>query len=192
MAALNFDATQVAPQEAFAPIPAAEYNMTVVASETKPTKDGQGWYLQLQLEVLDGAHKGRKVFDRLNLGNTNETAVKIAQQTLSAICHATGVLQLADSAQLHGKPMTVAIRVKPASGQYEAGNEVKGYGAYMGASAVSAPAFASAAPPVAAATPAFVPPTAPVAPAFVPPAPVAPPPAAPASAPVAPPWARQG
>lgn len=197
MATLNFDATQVAPQEAFTPIPAGDYNMAIAASEMKSTKDGQGWYLELKLVVLDGPCKGRTVFDRLNLGNANETAVRIAQQTLSAICHATGVMQLADSGQLHDKPMKVAVKIKPANGQYEAGNEIKGYGAFSGASAVAAPVFAQAAPvppPVAAApAPVFQPqvaaPVAAPAPMFQP---QAAPPAPPASAPVAPPWARQG
>ena len=181
----TFDATQVAPQEAFKPIPAADYNMAISGSEMKPTKDGLGWYLELKLTVLDGAHKGRIIFDRLNLGNSNETAVRIAQQTLSAICHATGVMKI-DSTSiglLHNKPMLVAVKIKPASGQYEEGNEVKGYGAISGF-------VPQAAPPVA--------PVAPVAPPAPPVAPVAPvaPPAPPVPAPVAgaptPPWMRQG
>ena len=189
----TFDATQVAPQEAFKPIPAADYNMAISGSEMKPTKDGLGWYLELKLTVLDGAHKGRIIFDRLNLGNSNETAVRIAQQTLSAICHATGVMKI-DSTSiglLHNKPMLVAVKIKPASGQYEEGNEVKGYGAISGFAPVPPP-VAVAVPP--AAPPVFVPQAAPpVAPPPV--APVAPPappaPAAAAGAPT-PPWMRQG
>lgn len=200
MAALNFDANTVAPSEAFSPIPAGDYNMVISHSEMKPTKDGQGWYLELKLTVLDGPHKGRTIFDRLNLGNSNETAVKIAQQTLSAICHATGVLQVADSGQLHDKPMKVAVKVKPGTTDYpDPKNEIKGYGAYTGASAVSAPAFAPVQPPVAA----TVPPAAP--PVFVPQAapPVAPPPVAPVAPPAppvpatvagapTPPWMHRG
>ena len=193
MAALNFDANTVAPSEAFSPIPAGDYNMVISHSEMKPTKDGQGWYLELKLTVLDGPHKGRTIFDRLNLGNSNETAVKIAQQTLSAICHATGVLQVADSGQLHDKPMKVAVKVKPGTTDYpDPKNEIKGYGAYMGASAVSAPAFAPVAPPVAApaaAPPVFVPQAAPPVAPVAPPAPPAP--AAAEGAPT-PPWMRQG
>ena len=189
----TFDATQVAPQEAFKPIPAADYNMAISGSEMKPTKDGLGWYLELKLTVLDGAHKGRIIFDRLNLGNSNETTVKIAQKTLSAICHATGVMKI-DSTSiglLHDKPMLVAVKIKPASGQYEEGNEVKGYGAISGFAPVPPP-VAAAVPP--AAPPVFVPQAAPpVAPPPV--APVAPPappaPAAAAGAPT-PPWMRQG
>lgn len=178
----TFDATQVAPQEAFKPIPAADYNMAISGSEMKPTKDGLGWYLELKLTVLDGAHKGRIIFDRLNLGNSNETAVRIAQQTLSAICHATGVMKI-DSTSidlLHNKPMLVAVKIKPASGQYEEGNEVKGYGAIsgFGQGPTSAPAF----------VPQAAPPVAPVAPV----APPAPPVPAPVAGAPTPPWMRQG
>jgi len=34
------------------------------------------------LDILDGQHKGRKIFDQLNLVNPNPTTVEIAQRTL--------------------------------------------------------------------------------------------------------------
>lgn len=124
----GFDATQVAPAEDFSPIPAGDYLAMMIDSEMKPTKAGNGEYLNCALEIIDGAHKGRRLWDRLNLRNQNETAVKIAQGTLSAICHAVGVLRPKDSVELHGKPMLVKVVLeerddKPGSWR----NEVKGY-----------------------------------------------------------------
>ena len=63
----------------------------------RPTKDGGGQYLWLELDVLEGPLAGRKLFDRLNLVNASAQTVEIAQRTLSAICHATGRLQVQDS-----------------------------------------------------------------------------------------------
>ncbi len=48
-----------------------------------------GQFLWLMLDILEGPHKGRRVFDQLNLVNQNPTTVEIAQRALSAICHAT-------------------------------------------------------------------------------------------------------
>lgn len=133
MAQLNFDATNVSPQAAFEILPAGWYTGYIVNSEMKPTKDGSGSYLNLELEIIAGQYAGRKAFDRLNINNANPKAVDIAYSTLSAICHATGVIQCADSEQLHGKPMQFKLSVAPASTdpatgtQYEAKNEVKGY-----------------------------------------------------------------
>ena len=123
----GFDATQVDPSSTFDPVPPDDYLVQVINSEMKPTKDGQGQYLQLEMDILDGEYQGRKVFDRLNLLNNNPQTVEIAQRTLSAICHATGVLNVQDSEQLHFIPMIVKVVVKPAQGQYSASNEVKGY-----------------------------------------------------------------
>ena len=135
MAQLNFNAANVAPASAFDVMPAGWYNVRITASEMKPTKDGSGSYLSLTLTVEDGAFKGRKIFDRLNLNNKNATAVKIAYETLSAICHATGVIQLQDSTQLHGLLMSCKLKIKPAEGSYSEGNEVTGYKAAEGGAA---------------------------------------------------------
>ena len=107
-----FDANTVKPQDSFEPLPAGWYNTKIVASEAKPTKDNESGYLQLELEVLDGEYKGRKLFDRLNLWNKSVQASEIAQRQLSAYCHATGVLVLQDSVQLHGIPIKVKVNVR--------------------------------------------------------------------------------
>jgi hypothetical protein len=126
MAQLNFDATQVNPDQSFEPIPAGWYNMMIVESEMKPTKDGNGAYLQLSLKVVDGQYAGRQVFDRLNLQNQNPVAAEIAYKRLSAYCHATGVIQVQDSQQLHGIPFKARVTVRTDStGQYDPSNEIK-------------------------------------------------------------------
>lgn len=127
-----FDATQVEPNKAFDPVPPGWYNVKIAESEMKPTADGTGQMLVLILEVVDGEHVGRKLYDRLNLQNANPLAQDIAWKTLSAICHATGVIQLNDSSQLHGIPIKAKVTVKPAGPgkdgtHYDAGNDVKGY-----------------------------------------------------------------
>lgn len=127
MAAINFDATTVAPNASFDPLPAGWYNANITSSEMKPTKDGSGAYIQLELTILDGQYANRKVFDRLNVQNKSQVAQEIAYATLSSICHATGVIQVQDTSQLHGIPMEVKLSVRAASDGYEAANDVKGY-----------------------------------------------------------------
>lgn len=127
MANLAFDANQVDPTDQFEVLPAGDYPVMIVDSEMKPTKDNRGQYLQLTLEVIDGPCRGRKMWDRLNLQNPNQQAVEIAQRSLSQICHAVGVLQVNDSAELHDKPMVARVKVRPARGQYPESNEVSQY-----------------------------------------------------------------
>jgi len=128
MANLNgFNANEIDPNVAFEPIPAGDYLAVVVATEMKPTKNGSGEYLQLEIEVLDGPHKGRKVWDRLMLKHTNSQTVAIARSTLSALCRSVGVMQPRDSIELHNLPVLVKVACKKRDDTGEITNVVKGY-----------------------------------------------------------------
>jgi hypothetical protein len=121
----TFDASSVDPTMPFEVLPPGRYLVQIVASEMRPTKDGAGQYLWLELDVLEGEYQGRKLFDRLNLVNPNPTAVEIAQRTLSAICHATGKMQVQDSDELHLIPMMVDVKVQPPKNGYDASNKLR-------------------------------------------------------------------
>lgn len=124
----GFNAAEVEPNMGFEPVPAGEYLAMAVDSEFKETAAKDGEYLQFTLEIVDGPHRGRRLFDRLNLKNKNETAVKIAQGTLSAICRAVGVMRPKKSEELHGKPMRITVDVEERNdkkGQFN--NRIKKY-----------------------------------------------------------------
>ena len=145
MATLNgFDANQVEPTDEFEPIPAGKYTAVVTDSEVKETKAGTGTYLQLAFQVLDGEYRGRMLWSRLNLDNPNPTAVKIAQQELSAICRAVGVLTPTDSVELHDLPLVIHVRCRRRNDTGELTNEIRGY-----SSVASGLSPAAAAKPVA-------------------------------------------
>lgn len=137
MAQINFDSTGIDTTSQFDAIPAGDYEAIVTASEMKSTKDGTGQYLELTSEIQSGQYQGRRLWDRLNLQNKNPKAVEIAQKQLAQLCHATGVLQVQNSEQLHNRPfvMKVAVRNDPERGP---SNEIKGYKAKA---ASNAPAF---------------------------------------------------
>lgn len=164
MAQLNFDARQVDPQPSYDPIPAGWYNAMITESEMRPTSNGQGAYLQLTLKIIDGQYAGRLVFDRLNLQNQNPVAAEIAYRRLSAYCHATGVIQIQDSQQLHGIPLKIRVAVRTDStGQYDPSNEVKAVKSINEDTGVqpqpAAPQFQPPLPPTQAPTPAAPQPT---------------------------------
>ena len=123
----GFDARTVEPTADFEPIPAGKYLAMIVASETKPTKAGNGSYLQLTFQILDGPYKNRLLWARLNLINANSTAVQMAQAELSAICRAIGVLAPNDSVELHNLPLLITVRCKKREETGEIQNEIRGY-----------------------------------------------------------------
>ena len=62
----------------------------------------------------------------MNLQNPNPVAAEIGYKRLSAYCHATGVIQVQDSQQLHGIPFKARVSVRTdTTGQYDPSNEVK-------------------------------------------------------------------
>jgi len=199
-AALNFDASQVTPSVAPEAKPAGWYICMATASEMKPTKDGTGQYLEFEFTILaPQEYAGQKFFDRLNLVNSNPVAVEIAYKTLSAICHATGVIQVQDSAALHNRPLQLKVSLRPAGPGADgvvrdATNEVKGYKAIDGAVPPATPQYAQPpvalppqySPPPVVAQGQWAPPAQPTPPQWAPPAA---PPAPPAAQPTPPQWA---
>lgn len=121
----TFDASTVEPATPFEVLPPGKYLVQIVASEMRPTKDGLGQYLFLEIDVLDGQHAGRKLFDRLNLINANPDTVQMAQRTLSALCRAAGKMQVSNSDQLHLIPLHIDVKVKPPKGQYGESNAIR-------------------------------------------------------------------
>lgn len=201
--ALNFDASQVQVEDRADALPAGWYNVTVTNTERKPSsKKPQNSYLEVTYTVMDGPFAGRKFFNRMNLWNDDATAMEIAYKGaagIAALQQSVGVFNCQSSAQLHGIPLKLKIKLRPAGpGQdgkhYEASNEVVKHAAINadvgddGGSAGVPGAPGGATPPWAAAG---APPAA--APAGFPPAPAQAPPAA-AGPPVgaAQPWAQPG
>ena len=107
----GFNAQDVDPPS-FEAMPKGWYPMFITESEEKQNNAGTGSYLQLVLEVTEGPYKGRRLWERLNLNHPNEIAVKIAQEKLSAICRAVGVLSPQTSEELHFKPLMVKVGVQ--------------------------------------------------------------------------------
>jgi len=124
----GFDANQVEPNTEFELVPAGKYLAAIVASEMKPTKAGNGSFLELQFQLLEGPYKGRHLWARLNLDNPNPTAVQIARGQLSAICRAVGVLTPQDSQELHNLPLEISVKVKRRDDTGDMTNEIKGFG----------------------------------------------------------------
>lgn len=146
MATLNFNANEVEPSVGFEAIPAGKYQAVIVDSDMKPNKAGTGEYLQLEFEIIEGEYRNRKVWTRLNLNNPNPDAVRMARADLSAICHAVGVIQPGDSADLHNLPLTITVKCRKTP-DGDIVNEIKGFAAKASAAGTAAGAATSAAQP---------------------------------------------
>lgn len=79
----------------------------------------------LELDVLEGEHTGKKLFDRFNLVNNSPSTVEFAQRTLSAICRAAGRMQVQDSEELHLVPILADVKVQPPKNGYGESNSIR-------------------------------------------------------------------
>jgi len=121
----NFDPSEH--ESSFEPIPVGEYQAIIRNSEKKETKSGTGSYLNLTFEIVAGQHKGRTLFDILNLWNPNPKAVEIANQQLAKIAKAVGVQgRLNDSHALHNVPLTIKVDIEE-DNQGNPRNKIKAY-----------------------------------------------------------------
>jgi hypothetical protein len=127
MTTLNFNANDYEPAQDRDVIPPDIYKAVIIDSKIAPTKDGTGKRLNLVFEIVEGKFKGRKIFEGLNVVNKSQETMDIAFAQLSAICRCVGKLSIKDSSELHHLPIMIRVAVRPASGQYSASNEIKGY-----------------------------------------------------------------
>lgn len=112
MAKLNFNASAVEiPERTYGPLPAGEYEMMVIKSDTKTIKAGNGHYLELEMQVLSGDQSGRRHWERLNLDNPSKKTVEIAEEQLARLCHALGLPHVDDSEELHDRPFIAVVSI---------------------------------------------------------------------------------
>lgn len=149
---LNFDASQVAPSQAFETLPTGWYNAIIDDAEIKPTKAGDGAYINYRFSILDGQYKGQKVWAMLNMKNPNSEAERIAREQLSALCHAVGRLQINHIAEVKNIPLQIRVKLNPADDRYDANNSVVGYKVFEGGNAGMQPPAAPMPPAQAPAT----------------------------------------
>ncbi|HEX8349644.1 MAG TPA: DUF669 domain-containing protein [Hymenobacter sp.] len=170
MAVINFNANNVQPDEGRAgAVPPDWYLMAIDTTEVKPTASGTGTILAASAKILEGQYVGRKIFLNFNIQNQSVQAQEIGQKQLSALCHATRVLVVQDTSQLHNIPFRAKVKVRPAQGQYDESNEITAFRDQTDTTAVSKGGAVNLSAPAPARPPA---PPAPPA-AYQPPAPPA-------------------
>lgn len=145
MPSFNFDASAHQPTETprRGPLTPGMYQVMVVDSEIKQTQAGTGEYIALKLQVVDGEHSGRWIWDNLNIRNPNKTAEDIARNQLQMLCLAAGVTKMTNTEQLHDRPVLASVELDRKD---PSRNRVVGYAALSAAQTPRATKPASATP----------------------------------------------
>ncbi len=147
MASFSFNSADVAPSEnEFTALPAGPYQAVALSSEVRTTKSG-GEMLTYKMQITDGKYANRVLLARFNTKNSSEQAMQIARSQLAEFCRAAGVLEMTDTDDLLGRPVSIRVAIRPAQNGYPEQNEIKGFGSLSGApSTPSYPAAPAPAP----------------------------------------------
>lgn len=112
-------------------------DVEIESTEQKPNKKGDGAYLEIVFLATDGEHKGRKLWERLNLWTERDTTsdtkeakaarnmLAMAHRSLAAICRGIGKLQVDNHEELVGGCCRLTLGVEPAKGDFPARNKIK-------------------------------------------------------------------
>ena len=111
----------------YEPLPEGWYPVQITGAELKETKAGTGQYIKVEYTVVGDNYQGRKVWGMLNIVNPNETAENIGRKQLNQLMAATALDSVQDTDEFVGKTLNIKLKIKPASGEYEASNDVKGF-----------------------------------------------------------------
>jgi hypothetical protein len=161
----GFDATTVEPDQGrdFAPLPAGAYEAEITGSEVKDASTGNGCYLKLELSDHRPDPPGPQGVVEHHAAQCERPGREHRPGAAVGPVPRGRHPEADDSDQLFQKLVRVRLKVKPASGNYAAGNEVTAYEA-MGSTppvptssaarpAANSPAAAPAAAPAAGAVP---------------------------------------
>lgn len=108
----GFDSHSVEPQKEFVVVPPGQYPVIIEKAEVKVTKRGDGHYIKLEMCILDGAYKNRKLWDQINIDNPSTQCVEIGLSVLAALGQALDIAKITDTAQLVNGVVVAHAQVK--------------------------------------------------------------------------------
>jgi len=141
----QFKPADIEPRQSFDVLQPGQYRCRIVRAEGRmANKQETGEMLSLEFEVLEPEYAGRRLWALLCVEHQTDQVRKIAQEQVSAICHAIGKPNASGAEDLLGGDLMVRVKVKPANDKYEARNECVGYKPIDGKTNAAAPAAAPA------------------------------------------------
>jgi hypothetical protein len=132
-----------AAQRQFSPLPPNEYGVQITDAGVHDNKNNPGCHIKLELTVLEGECKGRKVFWRMNVKNPNQVAEDRGKEDLAKLQSVLGIVSLTSTEQLQGGYVTAKVVVNGES------TAVRGASAYEAPQQQAPPPFAPAPAPAA-------------------------------------------
>lgn len=109
----------------FPAVPVDDYLCQVVETDYRKNKAGNGYFIELKFEIIQGkatgvAHKGRRLIDIFNTSNPSQQAVEISRKKIKPVLQANGVASLVDTDQLLGARVVCKTKMGEWDGEEQA------------------------------------------------------------------------
>jgi hypothetical protein len=109
----------------FEALPAGNFEAVLVESNNKVSETTGCEYIGLVWEIIDGPHKGRRIWDNVIRKHTKAEAVAIGNRKLKSIMNALGPAN--DTSDWHGQPIGLKLTRKFNKERGEDQNNVADY-----------------------------------------------------------------
>lgn len=118
----------------FDPLPPGTYDVEILKADLTATNAGDGKYINLDMSVTSSEYFGRRIFDKLNIENKNQTTEQIARANLGKILRIMEIhpSTFLDSDQMIGGKFPVRVTIEPETEKYKAKNKVVEYKTTVG------------------------------------------------------------
>lgn len=111
MVELNLNLADYQEELPSSPLPPGRYPVVVAMTTVKTTQNGDKM-ISVDYQVDTGDHRGRHVFENLNLWHKSTTVAEIAKRQLANIARACGITSvLRRTEDLHGKRLYIQVDV---------------------------------------------------------------------------------
>lgn len=127
----------------FEPLPEGWYTATITQADMKVSPGKER--LNIRYDIVGPTHQGRVVFGGLNMTNPNPESERISREQFGQLLMVFGMARCDDTDELVGKTVNIKLKIREASGGYDASNDVKAWKAVNGSTLpAGAPAAATA------------------------------------------------
>ena len=123
----GFDASSVEPAAEFSILPPFNYAVKIQSCEVKKTKNGNGHFVAIEMEIIDGSEAGRRVWDNINIENPSEQCQKMGRASFSALCRAFDMVNCTDLSVFIDQYVVAHVKVSVNKNTQEKENRVRTY-----------------------------------------------------------------
>lgn len=107
----------------YEPLPDGWYKACIASTVRKTSRAGND-YLEVELEITDADHAGRRLWEIYNLWHPSEAPKEIAQRQFSNLVNACGLANCKESDDLIGMHLDVKLKTETGNGEYQPKNKI--------------------------------------------------------------------